>query len=356
MYEEFVVPKAGVLVDRWSGARLLKDAGELRTVLQAAPRVWLITDGFRLATRYDADFLRTVIENFDSVYEERGVLALLATGLRPQPNYTVDVDARPACPFWAPGLDALAAHAGCAGPGAGREPGLAGRRAHRPPAQHLAAGRCGGREPSCPGRWPPGAAAFCRPISSLPRRCPIPRVLSLPADLASGRYRLELVVYDVETSQPVGEPLALDWFTIGEPPAAPAVPVDAAWQDGLALVGHDALPATLTPGAPLNLRLVWQAADAGRARITRFSYISWDLTARWSPKVTAPWAASSIRLQLGRLGNGLRRSYTLVLPATVGARRLYPPRRAVPTSTGERLAQQTMPIGSRLDTSGFTQP
>ncbi len=155
MYEEFVVPKDGVLVDRWSGARLLKDAGELRTVLQAAPRVWLITDGFRLATRYDADFLRTVIENFDSVYEERGVLALLATGLRVQPSYTVDATLDPPARFGPLALTRWQRTP--AAPGQELAVNLVWQGAEPIDRQlntslRVVAAR---REPSCPGRRPP---------------------------------------------------------------------------------------------------------------------------------------------------------------------------------------------------------
>ncbi|MCS6828616.1 MAG: glycosyltransferase family 39 protein [Caldilinea sp.] len=90
VYEEFVIARNGALVDRWSGARLLHQTVQLETTLRRAPRVWLVTDAFRLATRYENDFLRTVIEQFDVAFQERGVMALLAQGRREQPAYQLE--------------------------------------------------------------------------------------------------------------------------------------------------------------------------------------------------------------------------------------------------------------------------
>jgi 4-amino-4-deoxy-L-arabinose transferase-like glycosyltransferase len=88
VYEEFVIPRNGVLVDRWSGATLLNDTAQLAQVIRTAPRVWFVTDALRLATRYDGDFQRTVVTQFDKAFEERGVTALLAQGWREAPTYT----------------------------------------------------------------------------------------------------------------------------------------------------------------------------------------------------------------------------------------------------------------------------
>ena len=58
----------------------------------------------------------------------------------------------------------------------------------------------------------------------------------LPADLAPGRYRIDVVAYRVTDGALLSEPVAVEWFTVGPPPAPPTTRLDAAWQDGLALV------------------------------------------------------------------------------------------------------------------------
>jgi len=59
---------------------------ELATVIQNAPNTWFITDSFRLATRYDGAFIRTLVEQFHVAFEERGVLVLQADGWQEQPQ------------------------------------------------------------------------------------------------------------------------------------------------------------------------------------------------------------------------------------------------------------------------------
>lgn len=99
VYEEFVIARQGVPVDRWTGARLLNQTGQLENVLRGAPRVWLVTDAFRLATRYEEDFQRMVIEQFDVAFQERGVMALLADGWREQPAYSIRQTVEPPLAF-----------------------------------------------------------------------------------------------------------------------------------------------------------------------------------------------------------------------------------------------------------------
>ena len=87
---------------------------------------------------------------------------------------------------------------------------------------------------------------------------PDPKTLFLPP-LAPGRYRLDVVAYDATTFEPLADPLALAWFWVGDPPSLPDVIVDADWQNGITLVGHDGWPQTLLPGETITKRLVWSA-------------------------------------------------------------------------------------------------
>jgi hypothetical protein len=210
VYEEFVVPRGlapgGEPVDRWSGARLLDDAAVLEQVIREAPAVWFVTDRFRLATRYDEAFLRTVVEQFDISFEERGVLALRAHGWREPPAMGV-AEALPtplaAGPLsltrWAhsaavPGQDLAVTLTWQATAPIERQINTSFRLAD-------AAGKVVAQQDGPPARGIiPTNLFFATPL-------PDTKTLSLPADLAPGEYQLQVIAYEVDTVTPVGEPL-----------------------------------------------------------------------------------------------------------------------------------------------------
>ncbi len=88
-YEEYVIRRDGQLVDRWSGAPLLNSDQQLREVIASHPTTYFMVDGYRLATRYEPDFLRTIVEQMDKIYSKRGVSVLRAQGLRPVPDLPI---------------------------------------------------------------------------------------------------------------------------------------------------------------------------------------------------------------------------------------------------------------------------
>ena len=214
-YEEYVIVRDGVAVDRWSGAQLLDSAEKLETVIKSAPRVWFISDGLRLATRYDADFLRLLIEQFDVVFDERGVLALRANGWREQPHFTVDEQFDAPIPF---GLLALIGwNRTAAEPGQPldvtlfwqattpidrqintslrivAQDGTVVVQADGPPAKGLI----------------PTNLFFNKPLPDF-------KQVELPTDLSDGCYRVELVAYDLETVTSLSEPRLVGHLSIGE--------------------------------------------------------------------------------------------------------------------------------------------
>lgn len=82
-YEAYIVDREGQPVDVWTGAPLLNSVGQLKEVLRQNDRVWFVVDGWRLATRYELDFLQLVAEQMDTVEEVQGVKILLAQGYAP---------------------------------------------------------------------------------------------------------------------------------------------------------------------------------------------------------------------------------------------------------------------------------
>jgi hypothetical protein len=218
-YEEFVVPKGlvarGEPVDRWTGARLLNDATTLEQIVRTSPAVWFISDRFRLATRYDEAFLRTVLEQFDMIFEERGVLALRADGWHEQPAMVVE-EALPA-PLVAGPLSVTRWGHSAARPG--QDLGITLTWQGTAPIDGQIntsfrlvgdAGNVVAQQDGPPARGIiPTNLFFGTPL-------PDSKTLSLPADLTPGEYQLQVVAYDVDTVAPVAEPLNIGTISVAQ--------------------------------------------------------------------------------------------------------------------------------------------
>lgn len=303
-YEEFVISRNGVLVDRWSGAKLLSTTAELTQVLQRAPRAWLVTDSFRLATRYEADFVRTVIEQFDVAYETQGVLVLRATdwrNLSPAPMTTLTSP----IPF---GPLALVSYESPNHP-ISQSPNLPVTlfwRGAAPISEQINTSlRLVGSDGTLVSRVDgPPARGMIPTNLFFDMALPDTKTLTIPAVLPDGVYRLEALAYSATTVTPLADPAPFAWLQKGQPPA-PAERLDAAWQDGLVLVGTDPISTTITPGATLSVRLVWSATTRPQHNYTMFVHLvdeqgvplaqsdrqplgGFYPTTAWS---TAPWVA-----------------------------------------------------------------
>ncbi len=258
-YEPYTIERNGVLVDRWSGAELLETATQLETVVRQAPRVWFVTDRERLAKRYNAEFLRMIVEQFDVAYEEREVLALLATGWQELPVYTVQRTPNRPVQIGPMNLVNWARTTPTSG-----EPlqtmlfWQLSAAIDEPVHTSLQLVRSDGvRISQADGAPTDGLVATDdHPLVPLPDY----KVMLLPADLAPGHYRLEVVAYAVATHEPLADPVAVDWFTLGPRPATPTQESAVQWQNGLHLLGHDDLPASLTPATAFVVRLLWSTA------------------------------------------------------------------------------------------------
>jgi hypothetical protein len=176
-----------------------------------------VTDAFRLATRYEGDFQRTVIEQFDPVFQERGVVALLAQGWREAPAYaaTHDLDA----PLAFGRLALTGWQAGAATPGQPLPVALTWQ-ATAPIDRQLntslrlvdAEGVTVAQQDGPPARGIlPTNLFFDAALPDL-------KVLALPADLPPGRYQLEVVVYAVESGAVEAGPLPMGEITVAQNP------------------------------------------------------------------------------------------------------------------------------------------
>jgi hypothetical protein len=271
-FEPYAIERDGVLIDRWSGAPVLSTAEELAQVVQRAPRVWFVVDKQRLGRRYLTDYLTVVAQQFRRVFEARGVLVLLAEGWREVPAASVERTLNP--PLAMGGLALAAWRRNEVHPGKQLYLTLFWEKSGdvdqqiNTSLQVVAAD--GHRITQKDG---PPANGWTTTHEFQRTQLPDVKKLTLPADLAPGRYRLDVVTYVVATGEPLADPTGIDWFWVGPPPTDPQVPVEALWQTGITLLGYDELPATLTPDAALPVRLVWTTQQPVTDTFTIFLHL-----------------------------------------------------------------------------------
>lgn len=270
-YEEFVIRRDGEWVDRWSGARLLASTAQLETAIKTAPRTWFVTDSFRLATRYEADFVRTVIDQFEIAFQQQGVMVLRADGWREQPPTPVLNPVEPPIAF---GPVALVGYEWQKSAGSTVWPVTLFWQGTAPIGEQIntslrlvgSDGAIHARVDGPPARGLiPTTLFFAMPL-------PDTKTITVPADLPDGIYRLETLAYSAATVTPLAEPAPVVWFQKGLPPA-PAQRLDIAWQDGIVLTGGDPVASTVQAGTTLLVRLVWSAAAPPQHDYTIFVHL-----------------------------------------------------------------------------------
>jgi hypothetical protein len=286
-YEEFVVSRAGdgVPVDLWTATPVLSDTAAFVDLLASAPRVWLVTDGWRLQTRYDADFIQTVMDQMEVVHDERGVLVLRGEGYDPPPPPAIQHQ-RQADFDRALSLEGFGLSPGLNAPGdelevtlywqALEEAGLAYTAfLHLLSVDDVAV--AGVDEPVLrglyqPDLWPEGQTFADR------------HYLALPPDLPPGRYRLDLGLYPSDQprsrlrvsapSLPEGaDRLPLATLTVGEAtePSPNATHAYLDFGHQIRLLAYD-LERSSDQRA-LDLTLYWQALGPVARDYTVFAHL-----------------------------------------------------------------------------------
>jgi hypothetical protein len=215
-------------------------------IVKAAPRVWIITDSERLGRRFEDDFLRVIVEQFTKVYDAEGVAVLVTEGWEEPPpvvaarRYDAPIGMGPlALAGWERGE--ITAEGRLPMTLLWQKAGAIDDQINTSVQVFAADGTAITQADGPPARGMTATFDFDRVV------LPDVKKPLLPADLAPGRYRIDVVAYRVEDGALLSEPVAVEWFTVGPPPAPPNLPVNAAWQDGMTLVGHDDLPTTLDP-------------------------------------------------------------------------------------------------------------
>jgi 4-amino-4-deoxy-L-arabinose transferase-like glycosyltransferase len=301
-FEEFVWQKDGQWYDKWVGAPLIHTAPELDAALDeaeaAGATLWLVTDESRLSQRYDADFVQTIWDRMSLVYAGGRAQVFRSQSAR---DYAVEVST--------PRPETFANQVALAGYAIG-DPSQSGappagalvvEPGQRLPLQltwqalspltdtytvfvHLVGpdgdglGQVdglplGGKYPMH--LWEPGI------------RYPDRWELALPDDLAPGRYRLQVGLYQLATLDrlPVtagpgrlpGDALILDFLTTPavEAPASPDKPLDVELGGAVRLLGSTPDPAAgvARPGKKLALTLHWQVLRPTEQNYTLFVHV-----------------------------------------------------------------------------------
>jgi hypothetical protein len=279
-YEEFIVrrPGDGLPADLWTATPLLTDTVDFVELLRTSPRVWFVSDGWRFQTRYDADFIQTVIGQMSLEYNERGVLVFRGQGYAPLPELAVGRDR------WVE-FDGQIALTGFSLSSANPSPGdelqielswqaLDGAGPAYTALLHLLApdgtGVAGIDEPVLrelyqPDLWPAEQALADR------------HRLKMPADLPPGRYRLDLGLYppgQPEALLPVagGDRLQLATLQVGEITVpSPATPTGITFGGQIRLNGYDLVCSDELLACDLGLH--WQALEAMDRNYTVFVHL-----------------------------------------------------------------------------------
>lgn len=337
-YQEFLVPRPedGVPVDLWTATPALTTTAAFTGLLETAPRVWFVVDGWRLQTRYKPDLIQAVAGQMTKEYDERGVMILRAEGYAPAASPAVQrersIDFGEELRLTGFGLSE-----GAPAPGGELEVVLswqAGEAAA--PAYttflHLVApdgtGAAGVDEPLLgglyqPNLWPPGWMFTDR------------HRLALPAGLPAGHYRLDLGFYypdqagDAAGGHAERGRVTLTYLTIGELPAPPpaAQPLEITfgeairlagvdWDGGRVAAGGGQAPAE-TPEA-IRLTLHWEAVGMVEPDYKVFVHLvapDGTIAAQDDVAPGGPFYPTSAWLP----GDVLTTSHTLDLPAGAAA-------------------------------------
>ena len=260
-YAPYAVITDQGMVDRWTGAKVLRTAADLRLALARGERLWLVTDRDRLASRYDSAYMQLIIEQFSEVYSVADTMVLVADGLRTGPVYTSR--GRLNRPARAGDLQLADWVTSAAEPGRSLDVVLYWQAAAplrgqiNTSIQLVAADgtRISHQDGPPAHGWIPPEEYHDQPVPDI-------KQLALPVDLADGWYRLEVVAYDAITHDPFGPPLPFHWFRLGDELTPPMEHLAVNWEDGITLTGVSNLPSWLRPGMEVDFTLDWQTAHA----------------------------------------------------------------------------------------------
>lgn len=285
-YEEYVFETEGILLDRWVGAELLDSATRLDKVLRNSSRTWFVVDGWRLAARFDLDFIRTVAEQMEVVHEVQGVRVLLAERYRTptEPEIAGSVEVNFADQIKLVGYELST---DSLDPESELTLTLYWEALRPIDEQYTVFVHLRGPDGSgvAQSDSPPLENLYPTTYWSEGVTVPDPRVLSTAADVDPGRYRLEVGLYNARDQQrlPIldergsasGDGVILDYVRIGEgtDDLEPGYTLGANLADHVLFMGHEGVPASVEPGQDIHLTVYWQALSRMEEDYTVFIHM-----------------------------------------------------------------------------------
>jgi len=298
-YEEYIMERDGVLVDRWTGASPLTTTEELAEVLKENQRIWFVVDGWRLQTRYEVEFVELLLDQMALVYQERGAMVFFSEGYHDSPPPAVsrplvaNLDGR----MMLRGYELLADEID---PGDELEVTLFWQ-ALDPQKEYVVflhlVGEDGERiaqddkEPLqalySPAFWPPEEVVRDRHRLPLPERA------------HPGLYRLDLGLYEAATQdrlsilgskgEVVGDKMTLDFIHLsGGVVAEPSHRLEANLGGIITLLGYDLPQSKARPGEALPLTLYWRAEGIIDGDYTVFVHLVGDDGLIWGQEDSQP--------------------------------------------------------------------
>lgn len=254
-------------IEYWGGVPLLTTDEELMEVVEEGQRVWFIIDEERFRTRYTEEFIQYVWDRMELVAKEDGVFIFLAQNPPPPPlplQRDLEVNLGDKVALLGYGLSGDIFEPGDELQLLLRLKGLTHIKEELSLFVHLfdREGQLWARDDSAPLR---GLHPTTYWVAGEVIRDPHP--LTLPLDIPSGRYRLEVGAYSSTTMEMLPtvdsgeESVTLDYIKVtrGEKEPRPQYPWEANVGDKIALLGYDLEVKEASPGDTLHLTLYWQA-------------------------------------------------------------------------------------------------
>lgn len=305
-YEQYVVKKGGVLVDRWVGAPLLNTVPELERVLKESPRVWFVIDGWRLATRYQMDFREVIARSMEVVYGVQGVKILLARGYeRPEEpaierSLEMNLEGGITLRGYDLSTDLLQ-------PGEELRLTLHWQAQERIEGEYLVFVHLLNKEgfPASQDDSPPMRGLYPTIYWQKGEQVADEHRFQIADDAPPGRYLLEVGIYSPqsgerlavldESGEAIDDRIVLDYIEIGrEEVARPQHSAEADFGGQITLVGYDfdgqERRLSVEPGQPISLTLYWQALTSMDRGYTVFVHLLDERGKIWGQKDSQPLA------------------------------------------------------------------
>jgi len=303
-YEQYIVNKGGVLVDRWVGAPLLNTVPELERVLKESPRVWFVIDGWRLATHYQMDFREVIARAMEVVYGVQGVKVLLSQGYagveEPAAARSLEMKLEDGISLLGYELSATSVE-----PGEELRLTLYWETERRLREEYTIFVHLLNREgfPGGQGDSPPMRGLYPTIYWQEGERVADEHRFQVADDAPPGRYLLEVGIYSPgsgdrlavldEGGKAIDDRIILDYIEIGEEEVArPQHPAEADFGGEIMLVGYDfdgpERRLSVEPGQAIPVTLYWQALASMDRDYTVFVHLLDKEGRIWGQKDSQP--------------------------------------------------------------------